>query len=324
MKCDINPKMPGRNATTLVEVLVAIFVMALGLLTLLTLFPLGALSMAQAIKDDRSALAAANACALGESLSYRQSDVYLANQKMSMKDVFWKPWPNLMGADSIDGGPSYPVYLDPLGAQPVNNPVGVTTKYAGIPRVSPFVVPNQPAAYRWFSLLDEITFQKDGNNTGLPVGYPSSIERENRYTWAYMLRRQRYTDPAVVETSVVVYNGRLTQGSLGESVYGPPPYGPVVFSTSLNTVTIPYSGGTKPDIRKGNWILDATIVQNFNVDNSPPDPHGYFYRVVGVTDTGTSLQLELQSNPKKATQHGVLVFMENVVEVFDRGAGWQP
>jgi hypothetical protein len=38
--------------------------MGIGLLSLLTLFPLGALNMAQAIKDTRCAHAAANAAAL--------------------------------------------------------------------------------------------------------------------------------------------------------------------------------------------------------------------------------------------------------------------
>src|SRR5207253_9862097 len=42
-----------RSGTTLVEVLVAIFVTAIGLLGLLALFPLGAVSLAQAIKDSR-------------------------------------------------------------------------------------------------------------------------------------------------------------------------------------------------------------------------------------------------------------------------------
>src|SRR5213080_2785171 len=55
-----------RSGATLVEVLVAIFVTAIGLLALLALFPLGALSMAQAIKDDRTAHLAANASALAE------------------------------------------------------------------------------------------------------------------------------------------------------------------------------------------------------------------------------------------------------------------
>jgi hypothetical protein len=56
------------------------------------------------------------------------------------------------------------------------------------------------------------------------------------------------------------------------------------------------------------------------------DPHGYFHRVVGVTDNGNRLTLELQPNPRIATQigQGVLVVMENVVEVFEKGPGWRP
>lgn len=56
----------GQAGITLVEVLVAIFVTGVGLLALLTLFPLAALEMAQAIKDDRTAAAATNAAALSE------------------------------------------------------------------------------------------------------------------------------------------------------------------------------------------------------------------------------------------------------------------
>jgi hypothetical protein len=60
--------------TALLEVLVAIFVMGIGLLALLTLFPLGALSMAEAIEDDRTAKIAADAASLsraGEELIAR-------------------------------------------------------------------------------------------------------------------------------------------------------------------------------------------------------------------------------------------------------------
>ena len=44
-----------RPGLTLTEVLVAMFVMALGLMALATLFPLGALQIGQALKDDRTA-----------------------------------------------------------------------------------------------------------------------------------------------------------------------------------------------------------------------------------------------------------------------------
>ena len=47
--------MNRRNAVTLTEVLIAIFVLSIGLMALLSLFPLGAAQMAQALKDQRTA-----------------------------------------------------------------------------------------------------------------------------------------------------------------------------------------------------------------------------------------------------------------------------
>jgi hypothetical protein len=53
-----------RPGVTLLEVLVAIFFTGIGLLALLTLFPLGALSLAQAIQDDRADAVVAGADAM--------------------------------------------------------------------------------------------------------------------------------------------------------------------------------------------------------------------------------------------------------------------
>jgi hypothetical protein len=72
----------GQAGVTLLEVLTAIFVMAIGLLALLTLFPLGALEMAQAIEDDRAGAAAQSAVALsqaGEDLLSRTVDFATAS-----------------------------------------------------------------------------------------------------------------------------------------------------------------------------------------------------------------------------------------------------
>lgn len=52
---------PQRRGLSLTEVLVAMFVMALGLMALLTLFPLGAMQIGQALKDDRTASTVAQA-----------------------------------------------------------------------------------------------------------------------------------------------------------------------------------------------------------------------------------------------------------------------
>ena len=78
-----------RPGITLLEVLVAIFIMGVGLLALLVLFPLGALEMAQAIKDDRAAQTAANAVALsevGQELLARTRDFVLVSARNGSTD----------------------------------------------------------------------------------------------------------------------------------------------------------------------------------------------------------------------------------------------
>ena len=64
--------MRHRPGITLVEVLVAIFIMAIGLLAILTLFPLGALRMSESLQSDRTAAAASEAAGIGDAFGMRQ------------------------------------------------------------------------------------------------------------------------------------------------------------------------------------------------------------------------------------------------------------
>lgn len=345
-----------RGGTTLVEVLVAIFIMAIGLMTLLTLFPLGALSMAQAIQDTRTGHAAANAQALAEALQLRHDDKviyeYDANYPSSnhLRDVFIEPLPRgnkgalnkqLPPITNLDG-PSYPVIVDPIGRTITTDPIGGvgagippgiprrTTRYVYGPDATPNNQTNQNRlAYRFDSLLDDLNFTKDGA-AGVPVAFspgpPPKIEREVRYTWAYLLRRPRASDQSVVDINVILFNSRPVQVPLPEHVFPN-----VAFTPGSTTLDLPYAAGNKPDIKKGNWVLDATMRQGTN-PNFTPEPHGYFYRVVGVTDNGGTLTLEFQepikgllSDKTNTTAFkGTLIFMENMVELFGKGAGWKP
>jgi hypothetical protein len=147
------------------------------------------------------------------------------------------------------------------------------------------------------------------------------VQRENRYSWAYLLRRPRFSDPSVVEMTIAVYNRRPLQlgGAsflpVGESAY------PVEIEAA-NTVNLVYAGGLpKPALRAGGWVLDAT----------PLPGHGYFYRVVSVSDTLSSgsqpaVKVELQNNIRTpdlrslpANIKPIFVVMDNLVEVFERG-----
>jgi hypothetical protein len=324
----------GRAATTLIEVLVAIFVMAIGLLTLLTLFPLGALSMGQAIKDDRCATAAANAAAIAEAHNVRQDPLVTMAFANPFQGTNLTPR-SVQSLTPDPNGPSYAVVVDPLGVQLGARRLGSTSAtyegqtYPGIPRVAVSFATSPKAIARWFSLLDDLTFPGDGSS-GTPVVVGNLVERANQYSWSYLLRRPRSSNPSVVDLTVLVYSGRPSQLPLGEYTFGR-----IAFDLNSNFVDIPaVAPGTtdKVPVRKGSWILDASMVAPSGPGRQPPvcQPHGYFYRVVGVSDTSAGLRLELQSPPKASTiapggqPYGVLVVMENVVEVFEKGPGWQP
>ncbi len=107
---------------TLVEVLVAIFIMAIAMLALLALFPLGALSMAQALKDDRCATVAVNAEALAVAQDVRHDLLVAGNGGNPYTDSFANPFNGTVGLVSSDlnlvrgmySGPSNAVLVDPF------------------------------------------------------------------------------------------------------------------------------------------------------------------------------------------------------------------
>lgn len=299
-----------RSGVTLIEVLVAIFVMGLGLITLLALFPLGALTMAQAIRDERCASAAQNATALAIIKDLRHDPQVSA--------LFSNPQLGNQYVNAPNNGPSYPVYVDPMGyisyLAPQNQSLGGI-----IPRIVPSYVTAKTDALRFFSLLDTIQFDKQG----LPnYVNPPLFERDNQYSWAYLLRRPLQANPEIVTLTVVVYSNRPL--SLNGSFQGGEASYSATFTPSDNMVSIP--NGTAPNLRIGDWILDATPVPVGNNQYGPP--HAAFYRVVGITQSSASLDLEVQPPlrdfPLGQQSSGLIFVLDGVAEVFEKGTGWKP
>src|SRR5947207_2182363 len=83
--------MNRRSGVTLVEVLVAIFVMGVGMIALLTLFPLGALQMAQAIKDDRTGHAAGNAAEVAKIWDIKRNPAYWNQDPKNAGNLYANP-----------------------------------------------------------------------------------------------------------------------------------------------------------------------------------------------------------------------------------------
>jgi prepilin-type N-terminal cleavage/methylation domain-containing protein len=321
--------MNRRTGMTLMEVLIAIFVMGIGLLAVMAMFPLGAASMARAIKDDRAGHAAANAKALAIALNVRFD--------LNVTSKFNSAFP-------LDG-PSNPVFADPLGYLSYSASSGTQTAIAGmsgnggIPRCTidlvdrpPPTMTKQQAALKWCSMLDDITFGTDGKpylQTG--TGY---IERAGAFTYAWMLQRPKAGNAQCCNASVLVYHQRPISSAgllsskevaypnsvidaLNNGAEGPPKH---------NLVTLTWSSGTPaPKVSEGSWVLDLGPKVSAKVP-----PLATFHRVVSVGDTTTlnganALPIELAQPLRfyQGTPPHTIVTMDGVAEVIDCGPGWK-
>lgn len=325
--------MRRRAGVTLLEVLVAIFVMGIGLLALLTLFPIGALRMAEAIRDRRCGEAAvmANACAIAVDV---RNDAFVIDPGGTF-NYYNNAWPENGGAlpNAQPYDPSYPVLIDPIGYRA--SPIGVAQDWVG---ATPGVLRRRPVAYaptttgiyNWFSLTDDLVF--DSATPGLAAKAGANVLRDTRFSWAYLCQRPYAGDPAVVDLSVVVFNKRplgLTQDlNLSEYVYPNRAY----FDTASNLVTVDYTSNVPPPVRPGDWILDVTVLATSGIPRRVP--HAYFYRVVGVNEFAdasgnTYAQYEVQTplrgwdnNAAAAGPYGypgTIIVLEGVAEVFEKG-----
>jgi hypothetical protein len=341
-----------RAGIALSEVLIAIFVLALGLLGIATLFVVGALQSAQAIKDERTAATNYNAAAQARQMwkdalavsSYRRDPFLNAfrNPNASLNPDY-TPYPSyglreippsyMSGLPQLPPtytGPSYPVFVDPVGwnnfanisADPAmrywiagsTQVGGSPQRILGIPRrslrfleysqdnrglytqiMSPAT--RQILTSRFFIQLDDLAFGPDGtpvgpnsNTSGQSGPLTGEIQRDGRYSFAYFMKLNSARLPSMINLTVVVYSGRSPDGPSDETAYA------AGFTPGSTSVLLRYDPSTqrKPAIRKGQWILDSTM--HMMDTNGTPDPHGHFYRVVDITEvSATDIRLEIHT-----------------------------
>lgn len=247
-----------RPGVTLIEVLAAIFIMGIGMLAILVLFPLGALSIAKALRDDRCAAIAPNAHALAVAfkLGNDQLDTnptapanLVTNTGSKLYVPFtWDPLqkgyppqdselPTPDPADQADPShpnwPSYSVFVDPyyhtrLTGPAAANPASwlVTTPRRTVARVMPNYVRNYPINTTPAPNATTITrddvfeyfFSLRDDLAFRPNGYPQT-QRQGLFTWGYMLRRLHAGSPNSLEMQVIVYSGRPIEVPVAEPTY---------------------------------------------------------------------------------------------------------
>jgi prepilin-type N-terminal cleavage/methylation domain-containing protein len=327
---DKSPHSKKRAGVTLIEVLITIFIMAIGMLALLTLFPVGAISMGRALIYDRAQQAAANAEAIALSQDIRHDPIVTSDTGVApppaviVADAFQNPFGTVLTNTS---GISYGVFVDCWGY--LSDPTETIGALAGVSQgmrrrsislqnsathnVPSLTWLKLPEAGRWCSLTDDLYWSIPNNGTSdLSTGTP---RRGLTYTWSWLLRRPRAFDTEVVDMSIVIYrNHDVSLGISGETTYA------ATGTAGTNSVTITYPAGSPPRMRVGRWILDTSPVGAITTTAVP----GYFYRVVDYAPgaAANTLQLELESNLKQNVSAAVV--MEDVVEVIDKGSGWKP
>ncbi|MGL6097935.1 MAG: type IV pilus modification PilV family protein [Fimbriiglobus sp.] len=307
---------PGLGLT---EVLVALFVMALGLIGLLTLFPIGAMSIAHGLKDDRCTETALQAD--GFLRAYWKANVVGASPTSTTGDYaspdgFVQAFTNSPPATT---GPSNPILIDPVGWVSASPSTVAVATGGSLARRNLSSVTNDSnptkAAFRTCGLLDDRTFEPNGDAA-------DPLTRLGRYTWAALVQLPDAAVPAgrqPVTFKVLVFENRaLGFFPAGSEVKASGTVWPTTATAGTarqievsKADVIPADPTALPLVRKGGWLAHVDTSANRRVD---------YYRITGITD-GVAGKLILDVDRSFADAGGVsisIVLIAGLAEVFHR------
>lgn len=304
---------PRRRGLSLTEVLIAMFLMAVGMIAIFTLFPLGAMQVGQALRDDRTSQMALQAD--GYMRSVWRSDV--VNQPELSRDQEFYTKMNPAGGSLA--GPSIAVVVDPV-ARASGAPAYVANGTAPnqLDRVQFKGVTSAPAALAIGGMTDDVLFESNGSPTAkgtLTGNSAAPLNRQGRYTWAALLQRPAGAPREVADLAVLAFDGRARLLSVnGTGAYSDEyMVGAAVTAGSRQVdVTVPARSPDDPVlVRTGGWVLDATAGRK-----------AVFYRIVAANESAATpgqFTLDLET-PFPADQTGTarLFFFAGLAEVFVR------
>jgi hypothetical protein len=293
-------------------------------LAILALFPIGAVSMARAINQNRAADHASNSDAVlryywknawidrqyGGGVRNSTLEAYAASGEEMLVLLERRPGYNLANSPDIlatSQQPSFVVVVDPIGYQtqqsfgPANrlNIGGQPT----LPARSTLFAAEADVAKpyrtraRLTTLLDDMSWDKNGE----PANLTGQLERGGRYNVAWVIQRPRNSTPHEVKVTVLVYAGRSpTDTPSSETTFAAHTlnYDPNA-EPKPNTINVPLGGQSTPNVRKGGWV--GFSLNCWPHPHPPQVPAGVqyptldFYRVSAVTeDPGNGGQIILE------------------------------
>jgi len=290
-----------RAGLSLTEALVALFIMAIGMISLLTLFPLGAIQMGRALRDDRCAQCAWQA----DGVVRTWWQVEVVDKPGTETGPYFA---------SLDGGvaqtattPGMVVAIDPIGIWS-----GRTNKLAGsgIDRKSSSLITSLKDSIRLCSLTDDVFFNEQGAPDTVSVA--GRVVRQGRYNWMAMVQRPVNANRHVAALKVLVFDGRAPGSVTGNGEQLVNVTGAANGQTSLSIAPqglFAANGMTDTNftLGKGGWLLDATGGNRMD-----------FYRVQSITQNGTTAVIELDTPIKGSPAPTQMIMLRGLAEVFDR------
>lgn len=245
---------PARPGVTLMEVLVASFIMAVGLVSAMAFFPVGAMNMVRSVRDQRSAQLAANSntmlhawwkdCWVDPATGLVIPEEVASSPAGGESTIEWLDTDRYTGTSilRVDSGHSHPVMIDPLGAgvygplmpdilPPSNGSTSVPSVGGFMPRLylnkvfgtNPAIVGTSARRnqLRLCALPDDMAFAPNGeaDNPGDVGNKVNQFDRGYRYSCAWVLQREHNSNPYDVRVHTLTFDARPLDLPDGDQFY---------------------------------------------------------------------------------------------------------
>lgn len=324
-----------RQGLGLLEVIVAMFVMALGMISLLTLFPLGAIQMGHALRNARAAETAMQADTLMRLWWQAEVVERPGNEDLPFaamddpRNTFDTTNP-LVALAATEVGPSYPVCVDPLGWQSRNGLAVRQWRLAGqapdngvFPRRSIRTILSQPLAaqpalsFRAASMMDDITFNPTGTPDTGASGIGAQVVRQGRYNWAAVIQRPVNANRYVADLKILVFDGRPPGIAPLDAEKIGVPTAPLAAGTSQLVLNV---GAAPPEyLRAGSWIMDGTLTPPVGPAAGVRNAVWYRVQTIDKESLPGAYIIDLQTPlTRDVTTASQFYIFRGLLDVFDR------